>query len=122
TQTLYIDAVKALTDNDLYRVRGVPGALWAVRLFKGQPRAKVLDGTFRVVIMMGLDDASLVGAPARDKRLLGAVDDLWQPVSVIIVSLVSSFLFPGQPLELGRTLELNDHLVRLGRSPIGLPR
>src|SRR5205085_2151133 len=23
------------------------------------------------------------------------------------------FLFPGQPLELGRTLELNDHLVRI---------
>jgi len=122
TQTLYIDAVKALTDNDLYRVRGVPGALWAVRLFKGQPRAKALDGTFRVVIMMGLDDASLVGAPARDKRLLGAVDDLRQPDAVIIDRVGSSFLFPGQPLELGRTLELNDHLVRLGRSPIGLPR
>src|SRR5919108_5842681 len=78
-KTLYIDEVKALTDNDLYRVRGVPGVLWAVRLFKGQPRAKALDGTFRVVIMMGLDDASLVGAPARDKMLLGAVDDLRQP-------------------------------------------
>jgi putative ABC transport system permease protein len=66
-KTLYIDEVKALTDNDLYRVRGVPGVLWAVRLFKGQPRAKALDGTFRVVIMLGVDDASLVGAPARDK-------------------------------------------------------
>src|SRR5215471_18535790 len=121
-KTLYIDEVKALTENDLYRVRSVPGALWAGRLFKGQPRAKALDGTFRVVIMMGLDDASLVGAPARDKRLLGAVDDLRQPDAVIIDRVGSSFLFPGQPLELGRTLELNDHLVRLGRSPIGLPR
>jgi hypothetical protein len=64
-KTQYIDEVKALTDNDLYRVRGEPGVLWAVRFFKGQPRAKALDGTFRVVIMRGLDDVSLVGAPSR---------------------------------------------------------
>jgi putative ABC transport system permease protein len=112
-KTQYIDEVKALTDNDLYRVRGVPGVLWAVRLFKGQPRAKALDGTFRIVIMMGLDDASLVGAPSRDKMMLGSVDDLRQPDATIIDRAGYHFLFPGQPLGLGRTLELNDHLVRI---------
>ena len=112
-KTLYVDEVKALTDNDLYRVRGVPGVLWAVQLFKGQPRAKALDGTYRVVIMLGLDDASLVGAPTRDKMLLGTVDDLRQPDAVIIDRVGYSFLFPRQPLALGRTLELNDHLVRI---------
>ena len=112
-KTLYVDEVKALTDNDLYRVRGVPGVLWAVQLFKGQPRAKALDGTYRVVIMLGLDDASLVGAPTRDKMLLGAVYDLRQPDAVIIDRVGYSFLFPRQPLALGRTLELNDHLVRI---------
>jgi putative ABC transport system permease protein len=75
-KTQYIDEVKSLTGNDLYRVRSVPGGLWAVRLFRGQPRAKALDGTFRVVIMIGLDDASLGGAPSRDKMILGSVDDL----------------------------------------------
>ena len=75
-KTLYVDEVRALTENDLYRVRGVPGVQWAVRLFKGQPRAKAPDGTFRVVLMMGLDDSSLVGAPPREKMILGSVDDL----------------------------------------------
>jgi putative ABC transport system permease protein len=94
-KTLYIDEVKALTDNDLYRVRGVPGVLWAVQLFKGQPRAKAPDGTYRVVIMMGLDDASLVGAPTRDKMLLGTVEDLRQPDAVIIDRVgYSLLLFP----------------------------
>ena len=93
-KTQYIDEVKALTDNDLYRVRGVPGVLWAVRLFKGQPRAKALDGTFRVVIMMGLDDVSLVGAPSRDKMLLGSVDDLRQPDAAIIDRAGYSFPLP----------------------------
>jgi putative ABC transport system permease protein len=112
-KTQYIDEVKTLMDNDLYRVRGVPGVQWAVRLFKGQPRAKAPDGTFRVVIMMGLDDASLVGAPTRDKMLLGSVEDLRQPESTIIDRAGYCFLFPGEPLALGKTLELNDSRVRI---------
>jgi len=112
-KTLYVDEVKALTENDLYRVRSVPGVLWAVRLFKGQPRAKALDGTFRVVIMMGLDDSSLVGAPSPQKMILGDVQALRRPDSVIIDRVGYQFLFPNQPLSLGRTLELNDHLVRI---------
>lgn len=112
-KTEYIDEVKPLTDNDLYRVRGVPGVQWAVRLFKGQPRAKAPDGSFRIVIMMGLDDSSLVGAPSRDKMILGSVEDLRQPESAIIDRAGYYFLFPNQPLALGKTLELNDSRVRI---------
>src|SRR6266702_1426405 len=72
-KTQYFDQVKARPDNDLYRVRGVQGIAWAVPLFKGTPRAKAFDGNFRVVIMLGVDDATLVGAPR--KMVLGSVDD-----------------------------------------------
>jgi hypothetical protein len=41
--TQYFDEVYALKDSDVDRVRGVPGVRWAVRLFKGQPRAKAPD-------------------------------------------------------------------------------
>ena len=34
-KTQYVDEVKALTDQDLYRIRGVDGVQWAVPLFKG---------------------------------------------------------------------------------------
>jgi putative ABC transport system permease protein len=107
--TQYFDEVKALTDNDLYRVRGVAGIEWAVPLFKGLPRAKALDGNFRVVIMMGVDDATLVGAPRN--MVLGSADDLRRPDAVIIDRVGYEFFFPKQPYELGRTLELNDHRV-----------
>ena len=110
-KTQYIDEVKSLTENDLYRVRGVEGVEWAVRLYKGQPRAKAPDGTFRVVIMMGLDDATLVGAPTR--VLMGAVDALREPNAVMIDRAGYQYLFPGEPMRLGRTLELNDRLVRI---------
>jgi putative ABC transport system permease protein len=106
-KTQYFDEVKALTDDDLYRVRGVSGIEWAVPLFKGLPRAKALDGNFRVVIMMGVDDATLVGAPRN--MVLGSVDGLRQPDAVIIDRVGYEFFFPKEPYELGKTLELNDH-------------
>lgn len=109
--TQYFDEVKALTDNDVYRVRGVPGVEWAVPLFKGQPRAKGPDGNFRVVLLMGLDDASLVGAP-RD-LVMGSIDDLRQPDAVIIDRVGYKFFFPNEPLALGKTLEMNDHRVKV---------
>jgi len=67
-ETQYIDEVAALTTNDLYRVRGVSGVEWAVRLFKGNPRVRAADGRFRTVILMGLDDETLVGAPPAHAR------------------------------------------------------
>jgi putative ABC transport system permease protein len=103
--TQYFDEASALTDNDLYRVRGVSGVKWAVPLFKGQPRARSDDGKFRVVILMGLDDASLVGAPR--KMLLGSAEDLRQPDTAIIDQAGYRFFFPKGPLQLGQTLEMN---------------
>ena len=109
--TQYFDEVKALTDEDVYRVRGVSGVQWAVPLFKGQPRAKGPDGTFRVVILMGLDDPTLVGAP-RD-LVLGSIDSLREPDSIIVDRVGYEFFFPHQPLSLGGTLEMNDHRVKI---------
>src|ERR1044071_4742943 len=37
----FIDDVKPMIENNLYRVRGVEGVLWAVPLYKGQGRAKL---------------------------------------------------------------------------------
>lgn len=110
-KTQYFDEVKALTDQDLYRIRGVEGVEWAAPLFKGQPRAKADDGNFRVVILMGLDDATLVGAP-RD-MILGSYENLREPDSMIVDRAGYEFFFPKQPYVLGKTLEMNDHRVKI---------
>src|SRR5207244_7728535 len=80
-QTEYWEQTKALKDTDLTRVRSVPGVQWAVRLFKGNPVARTLDGKFAVSFLIGhrrrdprgratQDAPRLVGTPA-----VGVVED-----------------------------------------------
>ena len=111
--TQYFDEVYSLKDSDVDRIRGVPGVRWAVRLFKGQPRAKAPDGRFRVVILLGVDDASLAGAPEKQKMLLGSVASLRDPDAVVIDLAGYHYFFPGQPLQTGRIFELNDHRAKV---------
>jgi putative ABC transport system permease protein len=110
-RTEYWDQTKALKDTDLNRVRGAPGVRWAVRLFKGNPVARTRDGRFAVSFMIGIDDATLAGAPR--KMIVGSWQRLHEPDSVVIDKAGYLLLFPGEPLELGRTLEMNDHEVRI---------
>jgi len=108
-QTLYSDEVYALRDYDLYRVRSVPGVEWAVPLYKGLGRAKAPDGKFRNVILLGVDDATLVGAPR--KMLVGSIYDLGQPDAAIIDKAGFRYFFPGEPLQVGKTLQMNERRV-----------
>jgi putative ABC transport system permease protein len=102
----YVDEIPSLQDTVLHRVRGVPGVEWAVRLYKGTARARLDDGNFRQVILMGLDDATLVGAPR--EMVLGSLADLRRPDAVILDEAGYTYMWPGQPFRLGKILEMND--------------
>jgi putative ABC transport system permease protein len=110
-RTQYFDDVKPLPDDILFRVRGVEGVEWAVPLYKGQPIAKAGDGNFRSVILMGIDDHSLAGAPRR--LLAGSIEGLRQPDAVLMDKAAYAFFFPGQQLETGKTFEMNDHRIKV---------
>ncbi len=122
----YIDDVKPMIADNLYRVRGVDGVLWAVPLYKGMGQAKVSFNdrasggrvdVIESVILLGLDDVSLVGAPRH--LYVGRTVDLWQPDGIIVDKIGLRKLFPEQGGEaartdaelrwfLGRQLEMND--------------
>lgn len=102
----YIDEVEPLPASALERVRSVSGVAWAAPLFKGAARARSGTGEFQVVLLLGIDDQSLVGGP-RD-LVLGSLDDLRRPDAVVLDDAGWSYMFPGRPFELGRTLEMND--------------
>src|SRR5262249_29586461 len=106
-KTEYFEQTKALKDTDLTRVRGVEGVEWAVKLFKGNPVARTLNGKFDVSLCLVLDDATLAGAPR--KLVLGGWWRLLDLDSVVIDKGGFGLLFPDEPLQLDRALELNDH-------------
>lgn len=110
-RTRYFDETKPLKDTDLGRVRGVEGVDYAVRLFKGTPVARTVDGTFAACTVLGIDEATLLGAPRN--MLLGKWEDLRNHNSIIIDKAGYLMLFPDRPLELGHTLELNDNRVEI---------
>jgi putative ABC transport system permease protein len=102
----FIDEVPGLPSTDLDRVRGVPGVAWAVKMYKGQVRARLADGNFRNVILFGLDDATLVAGP--QEMIAGSLADLRQVDAVIIDKAGYEYMWPDEPYQLGRVFEMND--------------
>lgn len=110
----FIDDVKPLQDTQLTRVRGVEGVRWAVPLYKGLLKAKLENGNFQNCIVLGLDDASLVGGPP--VMVEGSLDDLRISDGVIVDEVgahdkLASIGPNGErvPLKVGDVLELNDN-------------
>src|SRR3974390_2003901 len=52
-----------LPDYVLDEVRSIPGVKYAVPLYSGGGLAKLHDGTYQAVNILGLDDSSLFGRP-----------------------------------------------------------
>jgi putative ABC transport system permease protein len=105
----FVDDVKPLSDSDLYRIRGVPGVSWAVPFYKGLTRSRLEDGNFQQTILLGLDDATLVGAPPKSQMVKGEVFDLRKPDAVIMDLEGYKLLWPGEEPRIGKRFEMNDH-------------
>lgn len=112
----FVDDMKPLQETQLYRTRSVEGVEWAVPMYRGFLRARLEDGNFQTCIVNGLDDATLIGGPARMAQ--GTLEDLRRAEGVIVDrsaaldKLAKPPLVPGGariPLEIGDTLEINDH-------------
>jgi len=66
-KTEYWDQTKALKDTDLTRVRGgYGGGVGRCASSRAARVAKTLQGRFAVSVLLGLDDATLSGAPRKD--------------------------------------------------------
>jgi putative ABC transport system permease protein len=105
----YIDDVKPMIENNLYRVRGVEGVEWAVPLYKGNGRAKInsygvdpQDNDYKrfevieQVILLGVDDSSMVGGPTPKQMIVGRLPDLRKPDAVIVDFTRLRKLYPGE--------------------------
>ncbi|MEO5362918.1 MAG: ABC transporter permease [Magnetococcus sp. DMHC-8] len=101
-----------LRETMVYLARGTPGVAWAVPLFQGFLRARMPDGTNFTLILVGLDDASLTGAPPQ--MVEGALTDLRRDRGVIIDAGTSARKLlmknGGQrPMRVGDHFSIMDH-------------
>ena len=110
----FIDEVEPMQDTVLYRVRGVEGVEWAVPLYRGFQRARLNNGNFQTCIVLGLDDATLIGGPP--EMVAGNLADLRRQDSVIVDEVGARGLLAKvnpdgsrTPITIGDTLEINDH-------------
>ena len=99
-------------DTTIQLARGVAGVDWAVPLYQGFLRGKMPDGTRFTMIMVGLDDATLMGGPPvivdgtladlrRDKAVFIQAD---KPEKKLMMKRGGN-----RPLAVGDRFSANDH-------------
>jgi putative ABC transport system permease protein len=95
-----------MPDYVLDTVRSTPGVRYAVPIFSGSGLARLPDGTYQAVTVIGLDDTSLFGRP---RVIDGNIEDLYAGDGVIVVK-DSEYAKLERP-KVGDTFEINDRRV-----------
>ena len=128
---LFVDDTKPMQVTALQRVRSVDGVQWAVPLFKGLLVAKLPSGSRQLCDVIGVDDSSLIGAPAN--MVEGTIAVLRQPDTVIIetrgakgrLAQPEDPLQPDgakRPIRVGEELELNEKRAIIGGIAVKIGR
>jgi putative ABC transport system permease protein len=108
-----LNEVKAMRDTDVNRVRSAPGVAFAEPMFTGIVQARMPDGSFKPIQLVGLDASTLVGRPP--VILSGNLGELRLPNTVMIDELGIERLSDGRahPLKIGDIFEINDREARV---------
>ena len=73
---------KPMRDTELGRVRSVDGVAWAAPLHTSFLQARMVDGNFKLITLVGIDADTFAGAPAELSQ--GRIEDLRLPNTVIV--------------------------------------
>ena len=97
-------AAIGMPDYVLDAARSIPGVSYAVPVYTGNTLAKLNDGTYQPVTIVGLDDTSLYGRP---KLLEGKIEDLYGENAFVVVK-DGDYPKLENP-RVGTEFEVNDH-------------
>jgi len=104
-----------MPDYVLDAVRSMPGVKWAVPFYSGMGMARLHDGTYQAVTVLGLDDNSLAGRP---ELIAGHVEDIYAENGFIVVA--DEELPKLENPKVGSEFEINDNrcvIVGMARVP-----
>lgn len=100
------DVSYAMPGTALDKVRAVEGVEWAVPHLRAQATVRTKEGDLEGVGVIGVDDATLIGLPARMAK--GDKSVLFAPDAVVIDDTGALRFFPPEVNPIGERLELND--------------
>ena len=108
-----INETNPLRDTDVALVRSVDSVEWAQPIYANVHRARMPDGRFKIITLVGIDSTTLAGAPVRMRE--GRLEDMRLPHSVIVDDLALKRLSPDpkNPLKIGDVFEINDQEARV---------
>lgn len=107
----YVEEVEPMRDSELQNVRSVEGIAWAVPIYKGLSTIRMPDGLTQQVQLIGVDDVTQVGLC--NDFVMGDGSVLRRPQQAIMDRGGYRFTWPGQPLALGKQVELNDNRLTI---------
>jgi putative ABC transport system permease protein len=100
------DVSYAMPATALDKVRSVQGVEWAVPHLRAVANVRTKEGDLEGVGVIGVDDATLIGLPARMAK--GDKSVLFAPDAVVVDDTGSLRFFPPEIDPVGQRLELND--------------
>lgn len=105
--------IKPMRDTDVGRVRSVDSVAWAVPMYWGILQARLENGAFKPIQLVGLDSTTMIGRPAN--MIEGNIEDLRIPNTVVIDLLAVERLSRGRssPIGVGDSFEINDKEARI---------
>ncbi|MEY4485185.1 MAG: hypothetical protein RL693_2637 [Verrucomicrobiota bacterium] len=116
TNVQQVNETNPMRDTDVSLVKSVDGVAWAMPLYSGIQRVRQYDGSFKIIQLIGIDAATLAGAPAQ--MVEGHLEDLRLPNTVIIDELATKRLSknpkdPNARVKIGDVFEINDVEARV---------
>src|SRR6187402_932972 len=111
-----VNETNPMRDTDVARVRSVDSVAWAMPLYSGIQRVRLDDGKFKMIQLIGIDPATLAGAPTN--MIEGRLEDLRLPNTVIIDDLAVRRLARDKNdksswIKVGDVFEINDQEARV---------
>jgi putative ABC transport system permease protein len=111
-----VNETNPMRDTDVARVRSVDSVAWAMPLYSGIQRVRLDNGKFKIIQLIGIDPATLAGAPT--KMLEGRLEDLRLPNTVVIDDLAVKRLARDKNdrstwIKVGDIFEINDIEARV---------
>lgn len=109
-QVRFSEDQKPIPETAVQRIRSVDGVEWAVPMYKGWLRARLSDGTRMQIIVVGVDDATLIGGPSQ--VIEGDLTDLRRDAAILVDERdLKTKLFlerAGQATRIGDRISIND--------------